>query len=58
VPATAVAITTLIEPLTAAVLAMMLFGERLGPWGILGAALLVGGIVTLYREGARGADTA
>jgi DME family drug/metabolite transporter len=49
VPATAVAITTLIEPLTAALLASLLFGERLGAWGVLGAALLAGAIVMLYR---------
>jgi DME family drug/metabolite transporter len=44
-------IATLIEPLTAAILAIALFGERLGPSGSIGAVLLVVAMVVLYREG-------
>jgi DME family drug/metabolite transporter len=56
--ATAASIVTLIEPLTSTALAWLLFGERLGPLGALGAALLIGAIVLLQRgEGQRlGAD--
>jgi len=31
-----------IEPVVAALLAALIFGERLGPWGLLGGALIVG----------------
>ena len=54
--ATAASIITLIEPLTATMLARLLLGERLGQWGLLGAALLLGAIGLLYlnaRHGAR-----
>jgi DME family drug/metabolite transporter len=37
--ATVASITTLIEPLTGAVLAWIIFQERLGVWGLVGAAL-------------------
>jgi len=37
--ATVASITTLIEPLTGAVLAWFIFQERLGIWGLIGAAL-------------------
>jgi DME family drug/metabolite transporter len=46
--ATVASIVTLAEPLTATVLAWLLFGERLGPLGLLGAALLLGAIGVLY----------
>jgi DME family drug/metabolite transporter len=48
-PATLTSILTLCEPLTAAVLAWLLFGERLGPSGILGALLLFATILLLAR---------
>jgi len=48
-PATLTSILTLCEPLTAAVLAWVLFGERLGPLGILGALLLFATILLLAR---------
>lgn len=38
--ATAATMVTLLEPLTATLLAWLLFGERLGPLGLLGAGLL------------------
>jgi DME family drug/metabolite transporter len=52
-PATVASIVTLVEPLTGTALAWVLFGERLGPLGLLGAALLLGGIGLLYRGAAR-----
>ncbi len=45
-------IASLTEPLTSTVLALLLFGERLGPLGWAGALLLIGAIVFLYRKGA------
>ena len=41
VPASVAGITTLLEPLTATILGVALFGERLGPAGGVGALLLV-----------------
>jgi DME family drug/metabolite transporter len=52
-PATVATIATLVEPLTSALLAWLLFGERLGSAGWLGAALLLGAMVMLYRDGRR-----
>ncbi|MGE5602657.1 MAG: DMT family transporter [Nitrososphaerales archaeon] len=46
-------IASLAEPLTATLLAMVLYGERLGPLGWVGAALLIGVLVFLYRGGGR-----
>jgi drug/metabolite transporter, DME family len=48
-PATLTSILTLAEPLTAAILAWLLFGERLSLLGILGAILLLGTIFLLAR---------
>jgi drug/metabolite transporter, DME family len=45
--ATAVSIVTLLEALTAAVLAWILFHEELGPLGLLGAALLLGAMALI-----------
>jgi DME family drug/metabolite transporter len=53
VPATVAGIVTLLEPLTAAALGLLLFGERLGPAGATGAALLLGSLVLLTRPAAR-----
>ncbi len=47
--ATTASILTLLEPLTSTGLAWMLFGERLGPLGIGGAALLLGAMLILFR---------
>jgi DME family drug/metabolite transporter len=41
VPATVASIGTLVEPLTASVLAALLLGERLQGWGLVGAGLLL-----------------
>jgi DME family drug/metabolite transporter len=49
--ATATSIATLIEPLTATLLAALLFQERLGKIGILGAVLLAVGMLFLYQHG-------
>ncbi len=46
-PATAASIVTLLEPLTATLLAWFLFGERLGAAGLAGGALLLFAIVLL-----------
>ncbi|HEX6544536.1 MAG TPA: EamA family transporter [Ktedonobacterales bacterium] len=46
-PATIASIVTLLEPLTATVLAALLFGERLGPLGLIGAGLLLAAMVVL-----------
>jgi drug/metabolite transporter, DME family len=55
VPVTAAGIATLLEPLTAAALGVLIFGERLGALGWAGAALLFGALVLLSRVGSRGA---
>ncbi len=58
-PATVASITTLLEPLTATVLAWILFGERLTTLGIVGAFLLLGALVVLslsQRERSMGAS--
>lgn len=58
-PAAVASLVTLLEPLTAALLAYLLFGERLGPLGLLGASLLLGSLAVLYRASGRGgADVA
>jgi DME family drug/metabolite transporter len=49
--ATAVSIATLIEPLTASIAAALIFQERLGLLGLVGAALLLLGMLVLYRQG-------
>lgn len=46
-PATVAGITTLLEPLTASILGVLLFGERLGLAGTLGAILLLAAIALL-----------
>jgi DME family drug/metabolite transporter len=48
-------IASLAEPLTSTALARVIFGEQLGTLGLLGAALLLGAIVFLYRSGSPGA---
>ncbi|MBA3825957.1 MAG: DMT family transporter, partial [Ktedonobacterales bacterium] len=48
-PATVASITTLLEPLTATILAAIIFGERLTPLGLVGAALLLSAVVVLAR---------
>jgi len=50
-PATVSSILTLMEPLTATVLAWILFGERLGPLGLVGAVLLLGALLLLALKG-------
>lgn len=49
-PASTASILTLAEPLTAAVLAWVLFSEALSPVGIAGGALLLASIVLLTRR--------
>jgi DME family drug/metabolite transporter len=46
-PATVASVLTLVEPLTATILAVALFGERLGALGLIGGALLLGAILVL-----------
>jgi len=47
--ASTASILTMLEPLTATILAWAIFAERLAPLGIAGAFLLLGSMVTLYR---------
>lgn len=49
VGATAATLVTLLEPLTATLLAWLLLGERLAPLGLLGAVLLVMALALLAR---------
>lgn len=51
VTATTAGIATLLEPLTAAALGILLFGERLGAMGSAGAALLLGALGLLAWAG-------
>lgn len=51
VTATAAGIATLLEPLTAAALGVLAFGERLGALGWAGATLLLAGLALLSRGG-------
>lgn len=53
ISATLASITTLMEPLTATLLAWALFGETLGGLGIVGAALLLVAIGILFRGESR-----
>jgi DME family drug/metabolite transporter len=52
--ATIASIVTLLEPLTSTLLAWWLFGERLGPYGLVGGLLMVGAIGLVLRAEARG----
>ncbi len=47
VPATAAGIVSLLEPLTATTLGLLVFGERLGPVGAAGAILLLAALALL-----------
>jgi DME family drug/metabolite transporter len=49
-PATTASLLTLIEPLTATVLAVLLFGEHLTVNILGGGALLIGAVVVLVRK--------
>jgi DME family drug/metabolite transporter len=49
VPATAAGIVSLLEPLTATTLGLLVFGERLGPLGVTGALLLLLALALLSR---------
>jgi DME family drug/metabolite transporter len=51
VTATAAGTATLLEPLTAAALGVLVFGERLGAVGWAGAALLLAALALLARSG-------
>lgn len=53
VSAAAAGIVSLLEPLTATLLGVSLFGERLGTIGVLGAVLLLGAVLVLVREETR-----
>jgi DME family drug/metabolite transporter len=50
VPASVAGIVALLEPLTATLLGVWLFGERLGPLGAAGAALLFAAIALLVTD--------
>ena len=51
VPATAAGIVSLLEPLTATTLGLLIFGERLGAAGVTGAVLLLGALALLTIRG-------
>jgi DME family drug/metabolite transporter len=53
VPVIVSGVLTLVEPLTATLLSVLFFGDRLGPVGTLGAALLLSAVtgLTLRRRG-------
>jgi drug/metabolite transporter, DME family len=53
VPASVAGVTTLLEPLTATILGVTLFGERLGAAGIVGALLLVTALGLLLADRGR-----
>ena len=50
VPASVAGIATLLEPLTATLLGTLVFGERLGALGVLGAALLLTSLTLAVTE--------
>ena len=52
--ANAVAFTTLVEPVVAALLALAIFGERLTGFAIAGGLLVLGAIGVFIREERRG----
>lgn len=58
VPGSRATTVTLLEPLTATVLAVLLLGERLAPVGWLGLALVLIGVVVTAREKAQAAAPA
>jgi drug/metabolite transporter, DME family len=49
ITATEAAIIAMLEPLTAALIAAMLFDERLGPVALAGALLMLGSVAALFR---------
>jgi DME family drug/metabolite transporter len=55
-PVTMATIVSLLEPLTGVTLAWLLFDERLGAMGLLGAALLLAAMVMVFRGGRAAAD--
>jgi drug/metabolite transporter, DME family len=48
--ATVASTATLVEPLTATILARLLFDERIGPLGLVGVVLLLSAMVSLLRS--------
>ena len=56
VPASVAGIVTLLEPLTATLLGVLIFGERLGSAGIVGALLLLSALGLLAAGAGRQAD--
>ena len=55
-PVTMATIVSLLEPLTGVILAWLLFDERLGAMGLLGAALLLAAMAMVFRGGSAPAD--
>jgi drug/metabolite transporter, DME family len=53
VPASVAGVTTLLEPLTATILGVVLFGERLGAAGVVGTLLLVTALGLLLADRGR-----
>jgi DME family drug/metabolite transporter len=57
-PVTTATIVSLLEPLTSTLLAWLLLGERLGPLGIFGAALLLSAMAIVFRASVTAVDVA
>jgi DME family drug/metabolite transporter len=56
VPASTAGVATLLEPLTATLLGVLVFGERLGAAGAVGALLLFAALGLLVAEERRRAN--
>jgi len=57
-PVTTATIVSLLEPLTSTLFAWLLLGERLGPLGFFGAALLLSAMLIVFRASASAAEAA
>jgi drug/metabolite transporter (DMT)-like permease len=57
IAASRASVLTLLEPLVAVVLAALLMGEHLGPLGLLGGLLILGGAVAVVTAGPSRADS-
>jgi drug/metabolite transporter (DMT)-like permease len=57
IPTTAASALTYLEPLTASLLGWVFFQEALGPWALVGAALVLGVGVWVAAEPRRSVDS-
>ena len=56
-PVAFASVSLLVQPVTAALVAWVLFNERIGPLQAVGGMIVLVGIMCLHGEGARGGDT-